>query len=159
MRHHMKWIMTTSNHYVMSHQMYYFCGSLCWVTLTARRIHEEVTSLGGLRSCIVFIRQDTLNLIYYLVLKQPAPVTISLRLPYCNNLEKYLLGGNLALSMSRATILIIIIQQGRSRSSAPSRANATTQIHCDSNLRLSGYARRSSRVIRFWNFFISNIWK
>merc|ERR1719189_125954 len=50
----------------------------------------------------------------------------------------FLIGGIFDLSMSMATMLINIIQQGESRISASFRTNAIALIHWHSSLRLSG---------------------
>lgn len=71
----------------------------------------------------------------------------------------HLPGGSLALSMSRATTLMIMTQTGLSSSSASDLTKAMLEMHWHSRRRLSGYACLSSRLTFAWNFFMSNNWK
>lgn len=65
-------------------------------------------------------------------------------------------GGNLDLSISIATTLIIRTQMGHSSTSGSDLTKAMALKHWHSRRRLSGYARRNSRFTFDWNFFMSN---
>lgn len=65
-------------------------------------------------------------------------------------------GGNLLLSMSMATMLMIMTQIGLSRSSGSFLTKAMTHTHCVSSLDRSGYCRRISRFTFCWNLLMSN---
>lgn len=66
--------------------------------------------------------------------------------------------GNLLLSMSIATILIIMTQLGH-WSICPGLEKVNAIMHWFSNLALFGYVLRTSRVTLCSNFLISNTWQ
>lgn len=75
---------------------------------------------------------------------------------YEQTCERYEPGGNLLFSISIATTFTMSTHIGQSNISISDFTNATSERHCVSNLRRSGYARLNSRFTFDWNFFISN---
>lgn len=64
-------------------------------------------------------------------------------------------GGSLDLSMSMATMLMIMTQIGQSKMSCSFLTKAMRHTHWVSSLERSGYWRRISRFTFCWNLFMS----